>query len=45
MLGKVQDPYMKRYIDSILRTRAEDNPYLNGTILADFVARPISMQA
>jgi len=30
---------MKRYIDSLLRARVEDNPYPDGTIVAEFVAR------
>ncbi|EJK62407.1 hypothetical protein THAOC_16982 [Thalassiosira oceanica] len=37
MLGRVPDPYMRRYTDWILR--AEDRKYPDGTIVADFVAR------
>ncbi|EJK53201.1 hypothetical protein THAOC_27416 [Thalassiosira oceanica] len=39
MLGRVPDPYMRRYTDWILRARAEDRKYPDGTIVADFVAR------
>jgi len=39
MLGVVPDPYMRRYIDWILRARTEDKSYPDGTIVADFVAR------
>ncbi|EJK43779.1 hypothetical protein THAOC_37744, partial [Thalassiosira oceanica] len=47
MLGRVPDPYMRRYTDWILRARAEDRKYPDGTIVADFVARdcPTSNQA
>ncbi|EJK51876.1 hypothetical protein THAOC_28910, partial [Thalassiosira oceanica] len=39
MLGRVPDPYMRRYTDWILRARAEDRRYPDGTIVADFVTR------
>ncbi|EJK75220.1 hypothetical protein THAOC_03063, partial [Thalassiosira oceanica] len=38
MLGKVRDPYMQRYIDSILQVQAQDKKNPEGTIVADFVA-------
>ena len=38
MLGKVRDPYMKRYIDSLLRAQAADKNNPEGAIVADFVA-------
>ena len=39
MLGKVRYPYMKQYIDSMLRMGAENKQNLEGTIVVDFVAR------
>ena len=41
MLGKVRDPYMKRYIDAILQARAQDKKNPEGTIIADIVARDL----
>ena len=41
MLGKVRDPYMKRYIDAILQARAQDKKNPDGTIIADIVARDL----
>ena len=41
MLGKVRDPYMKRYIDAIPRARAQDKKTPEGTIIADIVARDL----
>ena len=38
MLGKVCDPFMKRYIDSLLRAQAADKENPEGAIVADFVA-------
>ena len=38
MLGKVRDPFMKRYIDSLLRAQAADKRNPEGSIVADFVA-------
>ncbi|EJK56598.1 hypothetical protein THAOC_23485, partial [Thalassiosira oceanica] len=39
MLGRVPDPYMRRYTDWILRARAEDRKHPDRTTVADFVAR------
>ena len=38
MLGKVRDPFMKRYIDSLLRAQAADKRNPEGAIVADIVA-------
>ena len=47
MLGQVRDPYMKRYIDWLLRAQAADKKNPEGAIVADFVARdfPTATQA